>query len=242
MALQNSGTGSPNAEAGEPEHESRRAEVITSLVVSLAAFAVAGGVLKQSQVLASALFFAAGLPWLLFAFSKKVKVWAAQPWVPALLWTLAFASAGVSMLDEPDQKDDPKPSPIKFVHPGGNDVIPHCNQITGTGSIPSGHRIALFDRSLSEANAPYWFDQIANPTDNGWRVDDVQIGEGEGDEGAAVELIAVLLPEKTAQYLASIQTGNGDADVATYWWATHLPAEAVDRVKVTRNADTKECS
>jgi hypothetical protein len=100
--------------------------------------------------------------------------------------------------------------------------------------IPEGWTLVVFDRSLADANASYWYNKPAQPAQNGWLARRVQIGDGEGDVGARVEIAAVLLPEDFAAYLASI-------DSEEVWWATRLPAEAATSMVVERNDDSVPC-
>lgn len=126
---------------------------------------------------------------------------------------------------------------IRFTRPEG--TIPHCTDFSGSGAIPDGWQLLIFDRSAADPNASYWFNGVAEPTDQGWVARSVQIGEGEPDEGRRVEIAAVLVLDRYAAYLSSIQAGN-DGGVA-YWWAGSLPAEPVDTVFVERNSDATPC-
>lgn len=115
--------------------------------------------------------------------------------------------------------------------------IPFCNDFVGTGTIPAGYELWIFDRGAQDPTAKYYLDSQAIPTGNNWSAANIQIGDGVGDTGHRTLIFAVLLPAPFMNWL--LQTVNIDNGIPS----TNLPPEAhvVDQAVVTRSSDTKPC-
>jgi hypothetical protein len=223
-----------------PQNWSNLLMILIGLLPGLAAVAA----LSQEKFISFGLFLGAVVPWALLTVDKVRNV-ASQPWVPALALSISLAAAGYVTLDDsgreapgntrvaPVSSPSPALAPIRFNEPGGK--VPYCNDLSGTGTIPAGQVLAIFDHGLSEANEPYWFDQLAEPAGDGWRARDISLGDGEkADEGKDIELSAVLVPADIGKYLTSIDAEN-------FWWSSRLPTEPVAKIGVVRNEDVKPC-
>jgi hypothetical protein len=114
--------------------------------------------------------------------------------------------------------------------------VPRCNTITGTGTIPAGMTLLLFDRGSMESTEPYWFDGVAQPTATGWSVSGVEIGDG-NDPGAQSQLLIVLVNQNLGNYIASITT-----DSSAGWSATVPPAPPLETITVVHSGVGPPCS
>ncbi|MBO2456140.1 hypothetical protein [Actinomadura violacea] len=120
--------------------------------------------------------------------------------------------------------------------------VPPCAAFKGTGTIPDGKKLLVFDREVTSSGLPiesggYYFDGFATPTDDGWFIDDVEIGR-----------------DATYDFHAEVTAVLGDAEKAEGYSAEHpspqsrlnlpLPAFASDgktSIRVHRNKAKGGC-
>lgn len=112
-----------------------------------------------------------------------------------------------------------------------------CNEFVGTGTIPAGYQLWIFDRSAEDPTAKYYLDSQAIQSGNNWSASNIQIGNGAGDTGHHTSIFAVLLPAPFMNWL--LQTVNINNGIP----ASELPpgAHIADQTVVTRNSNTKPC-
>ena len=115
--------------------------------------------------------------------------------------------------------------------------IPFCNEFLGTGIIPAGYQLWIFDRDAEDPTAKYYLDSQAIQSSNNWSASNIQIGNGAGDTGHRTTIFAVLLPAPFMNWL--LQTVNINNGMPS----PELPPEAhtADQTIVTRNSNTKPC-
>ncbi|WP_372404931.1 trypsin-like peptidase domain-containing protein [Streptomyces luteireticuli] len=126
--------------------------------------------------------------------------------------------------------------------------VPHCATFTGTGVIPEGFDVAIFDTDV-EANgeaapdALINFDGNAVPTSDGhgWVASEKTIGSGSGDAGERALIMAVLMPHEEYNLLR-----QQAPHAKPYWGAMkRLPdspqVRVVDQIVVTRNDSNAPC-
>ena len=116
--------------------------------------------------------------------------------------------------------------------------IPYCNNFLGSGVIPAGHELWIFDRDAEDPTAKYYLDSEAVAAGGTWVARNIEIGNGAGDTGNRTTIFAVLLPTPFMNWL--VKTVNIAGGIPS----PDLPAEAhiADEAVVTRNSDTKPCS
>jgi hypothetical protein len=115
--------------------------------------------------------------------------------------------------------------------------IPYCNQFLGTGTIPAGYELWIFDQDAEDPTAKYYLDSQAIAVGNNWSANHIEIGNGVGDTGNRTTIFAVLLPAPFMNWLLkTVNITNGIPSSA-------LPAGAhiADQGVVTRSSDTKPC-
>lgn len=106
----------------------------------------------------------------------------------------------------------PSPAPsranLEFSLTAGSQV-PWCQTYTGTGTIPTGYVLAIFDTPAG-AQHFYSFDQMATQLPgNHWRTTDpLQVGT-RGQPGFHVDIIGVLSTRPILRYMASIRALHG---------------------------------
>lgn len=59
--------------------------------------------------------------------------------------------------------------------------IPYCNDFLGTGTIPAGYQLWIFDKDAEDPAAKYYLDSQAVAVGNNWSAEDIEIGNGVGD-------------------------------------------------------------
>jgi hypothetical protein len=115
--------------------------------------------------------------------------------------------------------------------------ISFCNEFVGTGTIPAGYELWIFDRDAEDPTAKYYLDSQAIQAGNNWSADNIQIGNGTGDTGHRTSIFAVLLPAPFMNWLLqTVNINNGTP-------SSDLPPEAhiADQAVVTRSSDAKPC-
>jgi hypothetical protein len=118
--------------------------------------------------------------------------------------------------------------------------IPYCNDFLGTGTIPAGYELWIFDQAAGDITAKYYLDSEAVAADNNWSANNIEIGFGAGDTGTRTTIFAVLLPVPFMKWLLNTM-GNKNIDNGIP--SSVLPPEAhiADEAVVTRSSDTKPC-
>jgi hypothetical protein len=117
--------------------------------------------------------------------------------------------------------------------------VPYCDVYVGTGRIPAGDKVLIFDQPLTDDNQPnllqsFYYDGSAVPTKTGWLTRRVTIGvTGKAGADEHIELLAILAPENLANYVQSIFTPSNS------WWksSASLPGLQAAQLDVVRNAD-----
>ena len=118
------------------------------------------------------------------------------------------ARAHPDLLPGPSREGDATPAcsgrvdpHLKFLPEPG--PIPHCVSFAGTGSIPAGRSLVLFDRASDPAGhytptSTFSYDGQATPSPTGaaWTTPDMDIGSGDaGDQDSHIVILAVLMPQ-----------------------------------------------
>jgi hypothetical protein len=118
--------------------------------------------------------------------------------------------------------------------------IPWCNDLTGSGTIPKGDSLAIFDSSIGNAQH-YYFDGLASPTSkDAWSLAPVYIGQ-RNEAGLKDDIVGVLVTNQTARFIASILPGPPSS--TAFWVSTALPPGlAYIHLSATRNADGTQCA
>ena len=115
--------------------------------------------------------------------------------------------------------------------------IPYCNEFLGTGTIPAGYQLWIFDQAAGDPTAKYNLDSQAVAVGNNWSATNIEIGDGVGDTGNRTTIFAVLLPTPFMNWLVNtVNITNGIP-------SSVLPAGAhiADQAVVTRSSDTTPC-
>lgn len=117
----------------------------------------------------------------------------------------------------------PDSESLRFVAlPAGS--VPECSIYNGTGTIPAGHKLVVFDRSVDSNHqpngSPYYLNR--NPADNnldgrGWHTALVDAGD------TYVEIVAVLMPEALFASFSSIVLTNAKDSPEASWLLNVLP-------------------
>lgn len=216
--------------------------VVTAVVGVLVSVAV----LPPGKLLVFGLLVLAVLPW---AAVLTRRTWQALTYMLASALTVVFCALALAAIYYPDRPGTARPRQdrvprLKFLEVPGR--VPHCASLSGEGSIPHGYQLALFDRATDSAGhytptSTFSFDgaAAASPAGRGWTAPQLYLGSGDSsDEGDHIAITAVLMPEKTAAFLAAL-TSTTDHGM--------LPAEAVelgtktDEIVVVRNAENRRC-
>lgn len=131
--------------------------------------------------------------------------------------------------------------------------VPFCQDYTGTGEIPKGYELWLFDRDAANPNGPYYTDRrSAERTEHGWRAKEINLGVHPDIDlkkqsvGSRIELVAVLLTEVFANYLRSIETFSSNGSRVQGDWKAAIPeldghSWGKDKMTVIRTADIGGC-
>ncbi|MGO9298166.1 MAG: hypothetical protein ACLP52_30530 [Streptosporangiaceae bacterium] len=119
-------------------------------------------------------------------------------------------------------------------------TIPWCSTLSGSGLIPKGYRLAIFDSSV-QSQLHFHFDGFARRTSaNSWSLFPLYIGTSR--EAGLKDIIGgSLVTDGMAAYISSIVAGP--PKVGAVWVSTALPA-GLQRItlKVKRNADSAQCA
>jgi hypothetical protein len=127
------------------------------------------------------------------------------------------------------------------------DPVPYCQSYSGTGVVPAGYQLLLFDRG-SDSEAPYYFHKQAEKTGRGWVARTLGIGleptagQPGRSRGDRIDLFAQLVTEETAKVLRDrtnieIFPENPDAQ----WLLRELPGRTVDTLRLVRAAGAGAC-
>jgi hypothetical protein len=116
--------------------------------------------------------------------------------------------------------------------------VPYCNDFLGTGTIPAGYELWIFDRDAEDPAAKYYLDSQAVAVGNSWSVNNIEIGNGVGDAGHRTTVLAVLLSASFMDWL--LRTVN----IANGMPSSSRPAGAhiADQAVVTRNSNSTRCT
>ena len=101
---------------------------------------------------------------------------------------------------------------------GAYSPVPWCQVYKGTGTIPAGYSLLIFD---TPAGSPphYSFDDRAAQSATGeWETEPLQIGS-KGQPNFHAYIVAVLTPDSTYEYMKSIQTQD-----RSIWHSAMLPS------------------
>ena len=127
------------------------------------------------------------------------------------------------------------------------DPVPYCQSYSGTGRIPDGYQLLIFDRG-SKSNSPYYFHKQAERTGQGWLARTLGIGleptaaQPDLDRGARIDLFAQLVSEETAQVLrdrANIAIFPETPD--SQWLLRRLPGRTADTLHLVRATGAGTC-
>jgi hypothetical protein len=128
-------------------------------------------------------------------------------------------------------------------------VVPWCNTFDGTGSIPEGDSLLIFDSPLGPNGEPltptqYFFDGVASQTSkDAWSITPVFIGDkGEPDLYVAVDGVLVL--NQAASFIKSVVAEPIDPKNAVVAWKSKVlpPGLAHIHLIVVRNANNGPCA
>ncbi|GAA2532321.1 hypothetical protein [Winogradskya humida] len=162
--------------------------------------------------------------------------------VAALLLVLGAGGAGAALArSEPagppvvDLRFSPQPDPV-----------PYCHSYPGTGTVPDGYQLLIFDRG---ATGPYYFHGVAETTSRGWRARDVGIGleptaaEPQKDRGAEISLYAQLVTDETARVLRDRDNITiFPENPGNQWLLRDLPGRTADTLPLVRAAGPGDCT
>jgi hypothetical protein len=127
------------------------------------------------------------------------------------------------------------------------DPVPYCQSFSGSGTVPDGHQLLIFDRG-SDSEDPYYFHKQAERTDQGWVAPTLGIGvgptAGKPDLGAGsrIDLFAQLVTEETARVLRDrTNFVIYPEDPRSQWLLRELPGRTADTLKLVRVAGAGAC-
>ncbi|HKR70379.1 MAG TPA: hypothetical protein VJT16_16185 [Streptosporangiaceae bacterium] len=118
-----------------------------------------------------------------------------------------------------------------------SEPIPFCNVFAGTGTIPNGYELWIFDKDAEDASAKYYLDTQAVQSGKTWTAGNIEIGDGAGDTGHQTTVFAVLVPRRVMRWMRSFK------DIESGIPSPELPPDSVvaDQTVVTRSSDKKPC-
>ena len=118
-----------------------------------------------------------------------------------------------------------------------SEPIPFCNVFAGTGTIPNGYELWIFDKDAEDASAKYYLDTQAVQSGQTWTANNIEIGDGAGDTGHRTTVFAVLVPRSAMRWLRSVKSIDSGIP------SPELPPDSVvaDQTVVTRSSDRKPC-
>lgn len=133
-------------------------------------------------------------------------------------------------------------SHLKFLQPA--EPISHCVTFNGTGVIPAGDDLVLFDRpsdrlgNYTETQA-FSYDGPVDASGGGWVAPDREIGSGDpSDNGTHIAIVAVLMPQGVEHFLDDLTRNSGSGQVPAS--VMNLGAQA-DKIVTTRNNENAQC-
>ncbi len=127
--------------------------------------------------------------------------------------------------------------------------VPWCNTFDGTGSIPEGDSLLIFDSPLGPNGQPiaqtqYFFDGPASRiSTDAWSISPVYIGN-KNDTGIYVSIDGILVTDRTANFIESLAAEPIDpANAQVAWKSKSLPPGLAHiHLTVLRNANTRQCA
>lgn len=186
------------------------------------------------------------LPWVIVL---ALHSWQHHGYLLAALLSTTLIAVAVAVLMGWHQRSSAPPvstpPALKFIPNGGAvpQPISHCVTLAGSGTIPSGDALVLFDRPTDSngnytADSTFSLDGQAATTPTGWIASDLAIGSGtSSDQGQHVAIVAVLMPQGTADFLNELPSdGSG-----------HVPPDVIalgtqtDKLNTVRNANNAAC-
>jgi hypothetical protein len=135
----------------------------------------------------------------------------------------------------------PKTAPPLGISLARDQTVPWCTRmLTGTGNIPAGYALLIFDIEANANNQPSQGSEYsevgqADPLGNGWSLDQAKIGV-QAKKSYYVEVAGVLINKEIAAFLGAIKSPHG--------WATSKLPPAIESFHafVLRNTDVAPCS
>lgn len=124
---------------------------------------------------------------------------------------------------------------LRFVQPVG--LVKACDSFQGTGTIPNGYELLVFDRAVGGA---FYLDGTAIRTAAGWSTPSISLGAPQ------VEIAAVLVPAGFVPYLRSIKLFDREGtptDEASWKSDSLPPGDQVDPAIIVEPnpSDTQYC-
>ncbi|MFI5937995.1 hypothetical protein [Actinoplanes sp. NPDC051494] len=128
--------------------------------------------------------------------------------------------------------------------------VPYCYSFSGTGTIPDGHQLLIFDRGTDpdDPTTPYYFHKQAERTEGGWVARRLGIGgvptaaDPDFDKGARIDLYAQLVTEETARVLRDRSNiAIFPENPASQWLLRELPGRTQDTLQLVRASGTGDC-
>jgi hypothetical protein len=127
---------------------------------------------------------------------------------------------------------------LDFQLPQDN-LIPYCSRLDGTGQIPNGDAVVIFDRQVNDndeaaSTSLYSFDGSVVASGGGWSLPQIYIGSL-NESSFTDELAAVLVSSATASFFDGIATANG--------WGTRTLPVGLETIHafVTRTGHDRQC-
>jgi hypothetical protein len=119
--------------------------------------------------------------------------------------------------------------------------ISWCNILDGTGAIPNGDVLLIFDTPAGpngqQPSPPYYsFDgKVTQVTSDSWQIKPVYIGQRYAKNFNA-EVVGVLTSDAVYQYILSIHVHNSEP-----WISEQLPPGQVIRLMVVTDGSENQC-
>lgn len=119
-------------------------------------------------------------------------------------------------------------------------LVPWCiTTLNGTGKIPKGDSLLILDREVgsddqASSDSKYSLTGVAVPSGNNWSLSPAYIGPQAKVSHFYVELIGVLVPNETANFINAISLP----------WASHILPPELESINafVLRDDDLNQCS
>ncbi|BCJ56060.1 hypothetical protein Asp14428_75350 [Actinoplanes sp. NBRC 14428] len=161
---------------------------------------------------------------------------------------VALGAGGIGAAAAPSTPEPaPRAEPVLRFNPQ-LDPVPYCQSYSGTGTIPAGHQLLIFDRG-SDSEAPYYFHKQADRTAQGWEARTLGIGlaptpaQPDRDRGARIDLFAQLVTEETAQVLRDrANITIFPENPASQWLLRHLPGRTAHTLHLVRASGPGTCT